>query len=178
MRVTNLTLAAFVPVVVVVTVLVGGCASSGEVEVVADEAVLHQTLQRLEGVRDELDQLPNPLGATADMAVVDGCSTDSGAIFQPSVEKKWLVDGDAMREAWLAGTAGAMTGARLVKALRVAGWTVAGPDRRAIGGVGDTESYELLMQRDGWTAVGGVTAYDDEVSVYVLVKDAEPCHER
>lgn len=62
MRVTNLTLAAFVPVVVVATVLVGGCASSGEVEVVADEAVLRQTLQRLEGVRDELDQLPQPVG--------------------------------------------------------------------------------------------------------------------
>lgn len=76
-------------------------------------------------------------------------------------------------------TGGARTGARIVKALRVAGWTITGPDRRALGGGGgDQESYKLSMQRDGWTAVGGVTAYDDEVFVGVQVKDAKPCHER
>jgi hypothetical protein len=174
MRVTNLTLAAFAAVVVVAPVLVGGCASSYEVEVVADEAGLRQTLQRLEGVRDELDQLPNPPGATANGGVVDGCSTDSGAIFQPSVEKKWLVNGGAIPgQWWLKRTAGAVTAARLIKALRLAGWTATGPDR-----MGDTESYKLSMQREGWTAVGGVAAYQEEVFVSVLVKDAKPCHKR
>jgi hypothetical protein len=166
MRVTNLTLAALGTMAMLATLLVTGCASSNEVKVVADEAVLRQTLQRLEGMRDELDQLPNPLGATAGPAELDGCSTDSGAIFQPGVERKWVT-----------GTGGAITGTRIVKALRVAGWTVTGPNHRTAS-LDDPESYELSMQRDGWTAVGDVTAYDDEVFVGVQVKDAEPCHKR
>lgn len=163
-------------VVTLMTVAIGACGVLDEdyprypddYEIVADEPVLRRTMQRLEPLRAQLDQIFIPPGTTADPARLHGCWMNDGDPEQPYVTKDW-----AATQPDIAGVAAAT----IVEALRGAGWTITGPD-----GSPDYHQYGLSLQRDTWSAVGRVVANDRDSDVkprgvlaIVNVYDARAC---
>lgn len=64
-----------------------GCLDSSQISV--DELKFDMTLDQLESVRPEIDQLSDPPNATSTGAELYKCTEDSGDVSQPHLERKW-----------------------------------------------------------------------------------------
>lgn len=139
-----------------------GYATSGYI--VVDDELMDTTVDQLATVEDMVGALPAYPGTEAGRTTLQRCSTDSGDLFQPSVQRAWASADDistvALRQTVAAD-------------LAAAGWTV----HDAAAG---TDVQLLTFDASGgWTASGSVSSsYGGLVHLSVRIDGDPPCRLR
>lgn len=156
----------FLVVGVSVLMAVGGALTGYTTSWRTDRAEMRQTSQRLRRVGEALDTMM-PTAAAAP-ARVSGCTTDSGDLFQPRVNKHWAVqDAEVHPHALLA-----------IESMESAGWSVESTDVRfsrvkLSHRVADWEARATLW----WTDAAKARELDSNQGVFVevTIHEASPC---
>ena len=129
-------------------------------DLVVDQAALTLVRRQLEPVAADIDELPCVAVAVPDGPVqFAGCSTDSGGVLQPKLERSWTLVGAARSDdALVASKAGGAVAIAFAGQLTAAGWD-------ASGGLGPGPQYELRKPHAGTVATATITVYGDVLYV-------------
>ena len=102
-------------------------------DLVVDQAALTLVRRQLEPVAADIDELPSVAVAVPDGPVqFAGCSTDSGGVLQPKLERSWTLVGAARSDdALVASKAGGAVAIAFAGQLTAAGWDASGGLGRA-----------------------------------------------
>lgn len=138
-----------------------------------DDQQLALVMDRLQPAKADLAQVSTPAFVVSEgPATVNGCSTDSGQVFDPSAGRSWRFTGQARgKPLGRPTTAGARAGRSVVRQLEAAGWQVTGTAPR-------DHAVFLELPRDGYQVSLTVHWFGDGMFAQAWTTPRHICQER